>query len=81
MAKLTKVGSGFIKFDGDLINLKAFQQIKKIEEVDDYMISFTPYIPSKENWDSGVDGSWVIPYSTAEERDEDFQVIEKVLQD
>ncbi|MFD1258547.1 hypothetical protein ACFQ3S_17200 [Mucilaginibacter terrae] len=79
MAKFTKAGLGFIKLDDELINLKAYREITKLDEFDDIMIGFTPFMPSKEDWESGVEGSWVVSYETADERDEDFQLIEEVL--
>ncbi|OKS88205.1 hypothetical protein RG47T_3669 [Mucilaginibacter polytrichastri] len=45
------------------------------------MIGFTPFIPSNEDLENGVEGTWVITYETVSERDEDFKLIETVLAD
>ncbi|SFT08395.1 hypothetical protein [Mucilaginibacter polytrichastri] len=81
MAKLTRAGSGFIKYGDELINLIGYKGITKIDEMDDSMIGFTPFIPSNEDLENGVEGTWVITYETVSERDEDFKLIETVLAD
>jgi len=82
MSKITKAGSGFVKIDGHLINLKDFKSIKKVNQGigDDAMIGIevTPNKPSQEDIDNGVDGSYFISMydeNSLAEMDEDYQTI------
>jgi len=79
MAILTAAGSGFVKYDEELLNLKGFREIGKYNEGSDYTISFTPFMPLKEDWESNVAGTWHISYDSSDDRDKDFQLIEEVL--
>jgi hypothetical protein len=87
--RIISAGNGFIKLDDELINLSEYLSIKKEnmglnEDPDENMahaIKFTPKVPTKENTENGVDGSWFITYKQENEIDfiEDFDAIQYAL--
>ncbi len=87
MAKFEKVGSGFIKHDDALMNLRAYKEITKVSLPYDTRepngIKFTPIQPLKEDYENNVDGAFYIPYSRGEEEEfeQDFILIQEALTD
>lgn len=86
MAKIEKIGNGFISVNGALINLKAFKEIKKEElglfEADDgevFSIAFTPLYAKPGDLRNGVEGTWHATYQDEKLRDSDFEEIKDCL--
>lgn len=85
MAKFQKVGSGFVKHEETLLNLKAYKEIENVGvalwEGKEGGIKFTPLQPSKEDYENNIDGSSYVIYSKGEEQEleEDFKLIQEAL--
>lgn len=88
MSKLKVIGNCFIQVEETLYNLKGFKEIEKhtfgIGEnpPSDYGIRFTPLVASKESYENGVDGSFIMTEYTEEEIEEwesDFELIISAL--
>lgn len=79
MRRIKSAGTGFIKLDERLINLKDYKSVGPFDlgHNEDpsgrirYAIAFTPSNPSQEDKHNNVDGTWFVTYNENEKKDFD----------